>query len=161
MSRAWVVNASPLIALGAIGKIGLLPQLSGHLIVPAVVAEEVADGPPSDAALLWVAGEGRRYVHAERVLDPLVASWDLGPGETAVLSMCRDEPDREAILDDPPARRCAAALGIPVRGTLGVIILAKRKGLVARAEPLFEQLLAQGFRAGPALIQTALRLAGE
>ncbi|BAY88690.1 DUF3368 domain-containing protein [Tolypothrix sp. PCC 7601] len=51
-----------------------------------------------------------------------------------------------SILDDRAAKTAALALGIPVRGTLGVILLAKRESKLAAARPIFEQLVQVGFR---------------
>jgi len=34
------------------------------------------------------------------------------------------------IVDDLAARRCAVALGIPVRGTLGLVLTAKQRGTI-------------------------------
>ncbi|MCC5665502.1 DUF3368 domain-containing protein [Nostoc sp. CHAB 5784] len=48
---------------------------------------------------------------------------------------------------DRAAKTAALALEIPVRGTLGVILLAKREGKVEAAKPIFEQLIQVGFRA--------------
>jgi len=45
-----------------------------------------------------------------------IQSWDLGPGESAVLTWGYVHPSTEVIVDDLAARRCAVALGIPVRG---------------------------------------------
>ncbi len=59
-----------------------------------------------------------------------LAAWDLGLGESQVLSWIYQNPGYEAILDDRAAKNAAASLGIPVRGTLGVILLAKREGRV-------------------------------
>jgi predicted nucleic acid-binding protein len=96
----------------------------------------------------------------ERV-DPLVAAWDLGLGESHVLTLCRTLPDTEGILDDRAARNCAAVLGVHVRGTVALIVLAKRRGLIALARPVMDALLEQGIHLDPALIEAALRLADE
>ena len=50
MSRVWVVNASPLILLGTIGSIELLPHLCGELIIPQGVAQAIEQGPPCPSA---------------------------------------------------------------------------------------------------------------
>ena len=52
-------------------------------------------------------------------------------------------------------------LHIPVRGTLGVILLAKREGLIAQARPLFDLLIKAGLRITPQVLHAALHLVGE
>jgi predicted nucleic acid-binding protein len=78
-----------------------------------------------------------------------------------VLTWARAYPGYEAILDDRAARNCAIALGIPVRGTLGVIMLAKREGLLSHVQPIFARLQEASLRITPAVLDTALELAGE
>ena len=82
-------------------------------------------------------------------------------GESQVISWAYKNPGFEAILDDRAARKCALSLKIPVRGTVGVILLAKKDGRLAKATPLLNQLIQVGFRIDPELIRTALRLAKE
>lgn len=94
-------------------------------------------------------------------VDPVVAAWDLGLGESQVISWAYKNPGFEAILDDRAARKCALSLKIPVRGTLGVILLAKKDGRLAKAEPLLNQLVQIGFRLDPDLLRATLRLAKE
>jgi predicted nucleic acid-binding protein len=65
------------------------------------------------------------------------------------------------VLDDRAARNCAAALHIPVRGTLGIILLAKREGLIPHAKPVFDELLQAGLRIDPLTLAAALKLVGE
>jgi len=82
-------------------------------------------------------------------------------GESKVLTWAREYPGYEAILDDRAARNCAIALGIPLRGTLGVILLAKRERLLSHVQPVFARLQEAGLRIAPAVLDTALELAGE
>ncbi|WP_243147264.1 DUF3368 domain-containing protein [Scytonema sp. UIC 10036] len=94
-------------------------------------------------------------------IDPLVASWDLGLGESHVLSWGYNNPGYEAILDDRAAKNAALALKVPVRSTLGVILLAKQEGIVPAVKPIFEQLVQIGFRVSPQVLSAALRLVNE
>ena len=122
---------------------------------------ELRAGPPADSARAWIEGPGTGALTPVERVDPLVASWDLGLGETHVLTLCRTLPDAEAILDDRAARNCASALGVRVRGTVALIVLAKRRGAIAEAKPVLEALLDQGIRLDATVIEAALRLAGE
>jgi len=65
------------------------------------------------------------------------------------------------ILDESHARLVARRRGLPVTGTLGVLIAAKNAGLVALIKPLLAQLTAAGFYLTPQIITHALQLAGE
>jgi len=161
VSRKWVVNASPLILLGKIGHLDLLRALSFELVIPSGVAREVLEGPEDDPAGLWLRGDGATQVLEADPMDPLVAAWDLGVGESQVLTWAHTRAGYEAILDDGAARKCAESLNVPLRGTLSVLLLAKREGLVREARPLLEHLLEVGYRIDTAVVDTALRLTGE
>ena len=159
--RKWVVNASPLILLANVDRLPLLEALCTDIIIPAAVAQEIRAGPKRDAAQHWLEGQAQVYVRRPEGVDPVVAAWDLGAGESAVLTWARQHPEYEAILDDRAARDCATTLGLLVRGTLGVVLLARREGLIPRVEPVFQQLLGAGLRIAPDVLDMALKLAGE
>jgi len=90
-----------------------------------------------------------------------VASWDLGGGESSVLSWAAAHPGTITILDDYAARTCAETLGIPVVGSLGLALRAKIEGRVSEAQPLVEKLIRAGLYLSDALVRQALELVGE
>jgi predicted nucleic acid-binding protein len=94
-------------------------------------------------------------------VPPLIQAWDLGPGESAVLAWALAHPGALAVLDDLAARRCAAVLGVPVRGTLGLVILAKQRGLIPAARPVVEALRRGGLYLSDTVLNAALALVGE
>jgi predicted nucleic acid-binding protein len=159
--RHWVVNASPLIILGKIGQLSLLSRLAESLVVPAGVAHELVAGPENDPARQWIAGPGQAHVRNVGSVDPIVASWDLGRGESHVLPWAIRHPGSEVLLDDFAARKCAAALSIPLRGTLGVLLLAKRNGHWAELAPGIERILEAGLHISPEVLSALRNLAGE
>jgi len=161
VKNRWVVNASPLILLGKIGQLSLLTRLTDELIVPASVVREINLGPSSDPARKWLLGAGKRFVKADAPAETPLTLWDLGDGETAVLSWARGHSKFEALLDDRAARQCARAFGINYRGTLGVVLAAKAKKLIPAAKPLCDALIKAGYHINPATLRAALRLVGE
>lgn len=161
MPEAPVCNASPLIVLARARHLDLLPGVYGSVIVPDAVANEVLHGPAGDPVVtalqtaLWL----QRATIPE--VPPPVAAWDLGAGETEAVAWALRHPGCEVILDDRLGRRCARALGIPVRGTLGVVLLAKKRGIITAARPVVDALLGAGLFVSPDLREQALRLVGE
>lgn len=101
-----------------------------------------------------------RVVHVTG-LHPGVAAWDLGAGESEILSWIIAEPGAIAILDDRSARQCAATFGIRTRGTLGVLLDAKRAGLITTVGPLIDKLRGGGLYLSDTIIENALKIAGE
>lgn len=161
MSRRWVINASPLIILAKVAHISLISEMCEEVIVPAGVAQEIDQGPENDPARSWLNGEGSALIKREESIAPIVTAWDLGLGESQVLSLAYTNPGYEVIIDDRAARNCALSLRIPVRGTLGVILLAKKEGLVSKVSPILNQLLKAGLRIDHALLKAALQLVNE
>src|SRR5215510_3883449 len=95
-----VINASPLIVLFRVGQAELLGQLWHEVIVPGAVWTEVLAGGPQDAAAkgLPIAPWARRAEIA--MISPVIAAWDLGPGESEVLTFARTHPGYHAMVDD-------------------------------------------------------------
>ncbi len=152
----WVVNASPLITLEKIGCLGLLAQLAKEVILPSAVIAEVAAGPRP----LLPAQLGPHRLVTGTAVHPMVAAWDLGAGESEVVS-CAAASGAVAVIDDRAARNCAAALAIPTKGTLRVLLDAKSLGFVPAIRPLVDGLRSAGLFLSDALIEKALKSAGE
>jgi len=151
-----VVNSSPLISLFKSGQAGLLPDLFSSIFVPDAVWREVASKAHEDEA-----ARGLANAPWALRLDPLVLAWDAGPGETEVLSYARANPEVRAVVDDDYARRCARSLGVRTLGTCGVLILAKRRGVIDAVAPGLRALTDAGLWLSPSLIRSVLREAGE
>jgi predicted nucleic acid-binding protein len=155
--ETWVVNASPLIALDRIGRLGILSRLGAEVVITGGVLTEITRGPKSiDLSQL---GPHRRVTVADT--NRLVAAWDLGVGESEVLTWAVASTGAIAVLDDRAAHHCAMTLGVPTFGTLRVILRAKKLGLVPSAAHELEALRAAGLFLSPAVVAAALRLAGE
>jgi hypothetical protein len=156
-----ICNTSPLQYLYQLGLLHLLPALAGRVIVPSAVVDELAAGRalgvnlPDPTVLDWVTI--KRPASASAL--PLVT--DLGPGETEVLMLALELKDVVVVLDDALARRVAETLGIQLTGTLGLLLDAKRTGLVSAVKPLLDQLENLRFRLAPHTRAAVLKLAGE
>ena len=87
--------------------------------------------------------------------------WKLDRGEESVLTLALGSPGCEVVIDDLAGRKCAQAHGIPLLGTLGVVILAKRVGRITAARPVIEELRRAGLYVSEEVIAKALKPAGE
>jgi predicted nucleic acid-binding protein len=161
VSNPPVVNASPLIYLSHAGFIDLL-QVEGSMVrVPRTVSEEIFRRGPEDPTVSAL--KATSWLQEVEPVQPAskVLFWRLGPGETSVLSWALAHPGSTAIIDDLAARRCAEVLGIPFTGTLGLVLRAKRKGILPAARPAIEKLLAAGMYLSGKIIDQALALVDE
>ena len=95
----------------------------------------------------------------DRQLLPLVT--DLGDGEKEVLALGLETPDRLLVLDDRNARRYANAIGLDITGTLGILMLAKERGVLDAVRPALDRLQALLLRLGISTRLMFLDLAEE
>jgi predicted nucleic acid-binding protein len=156
-----VVNASPLIFLSRAGLIELLQLISPEIIVPETVASEIEVRGNSDPTAQALANNSWLVVTQTPPVPAQIQAWGLGPGESSVLAWAHAHPGSDAIIDDLAARRCAGALGIPVRGTLGLALIAKQRGQISSARQVLERLRQGGMYLSDAVMNQALALVSE
>jgi predicted nucleic acid-binding protein len=156
-----ICDTSPLQYLHQLELLHILPALSDGVIIPPAVVDELATGRdlgvnlPDPTELDWLTI--RRPASAAAL--PLVT--DLGPGETEVLMLALELPEVVAVLDDALARQVAETLNLRLTGTLGLLIDAKRAGLISAVRPLLDQLQALRFRLAIHTRIAVLKLADE
>jgi predicted nucleic acid-binding protein len=139
-----VFNASPIIVLAKADLLDRLLPLGNEIWIPQAVFHEVsAVKNPADPARKWLTDQSK-LIHDPTPISPFVMAWDLGDGESAVLSLTESLRDAFAVLDDQAARHCAQAMGLKSIGTLGLILLAKRKGLITSARKALNDVIDAG-----------------
>lgn len=156
----WIINASPLILLGKLGRIDLLESLAQQVIVPHAVFREVAAGATGDTAMEVALGWATPRVQDDILVPPSISAWDLGAGESQVLAHCLAGGHR-AVLDDGEARAAAKVHSVLLVGSLGIILRARKSGLIPAARPLVEKLIESGSYLAADLVRQALHKVGE
>ncbi len=152
MARA-VADTSPLIALNQIGQLDLLGNLFESVLMPPAVAAEalsVVERPS------WLVERA-----LSQALPADLAEAGLGPGESEAIALALEVCADRVLLDELPGRALAKHLDLPVIGTLGVLLLAKKRGLIKTIREPIEALRFGGFRATDDLYDEVLRRAGE
>lgn len=156
-----VCDTSALQYLHQLGKLELVDYLVDGVVVPPAVVQELEDGRDAGVDLPRVREiEWIEIRHPAGECDaPLVT--DMGPGETEVLMLTIEQSATVALLDDKLPRDVARRLGLKFTGTLGLLLDAKKSGLIAEVRPLLDGLDELGFHVSPQTRQTILRRAGE
>lgn len=155
-----VINASPLILLCNSDLELVLPRLFSEIVVPTAVWSEIRNGSHVDKAvqkipnLTWL-----KHVQTKSVDD--IVRWDLGVGETEVLSYAIQNKNFTPVLDDMLAKKCANSLGMHTLGTGSILIIAKQRGLINSVEQSLRHLQETGLWISEAIIQMLKRKAGE
>jgi predicted nucleic acid-binding protein len=155
-----VLNASPPILLARAGLEHLLLKLPEQVVVPRAVEIEIQAGPVGDLARQIL--NAGKFSIIEAPSREEILTWDLGGGETTVLSYALSNPGWVAVLDDRAARTCAKSYSIPCKGTLAVVILAKQAGVIDSAADAMRLVQAAGLRLDDAIVRQALKqIVGE
>ena len=154
MTEIWIANASPIIVLAKIEKLDLLLAGDRSLLIPEAVAREILEAPAQDPARrILESGWGSKPVSITP--HPDVLEWGLGAGESAVLSLAREQ-NGVALVDDRAARIACKALGITYIGTLGIVLRSRLKGQISSSVEILKALRQVGLHLDDHVIQTAL-----
>jgi predicted nucleic acid-binding protein len=156
-----IINASPLIFFSRSNHLQLLRAFADELWVPEPVANEVQRRGMRDVSARAIHDTEWLTVHPAATIPATIAAWRLGAGEESVLSLAAEHPGTEAIIDDLAGSRCADSLNIPVRGTLGIVLVAKGRGLIPKARPVIEEMMIAGLHLSRRVMDEALRRVDE
>ena len=144
MAKLPVIDTSPLIFLSKSGYLDLLQLISREIIVPKAVANEIEAYGINDITNQKVRETNWLIVRETPTLPNVIKNWNLGAGESEVLTWGYLHSGTEVIIDDLAARRCAKALKIPMRGTLGLVLIAKQRKEIPSARQVLEKLRLAG-----------------
>lgn len=149
-------NASTLIGLARIGKLPLLERLYSQVIIPEAVWREVSvEAKPGEEAIKKAPFVKMGKVEDEKAVKLLLGS--LGRGEAETLVLAKEINANLILMDEKKGRKAARGAGFKVMGILGLLVVAKRKGLVENIKPLIEKLNEEGFRLSKEVIYGTLK----
>jgi predicted nucleic acid-binding protein len=159
-----VADAGPLIGLARIGRLNLLRKLFGTIAIPPQVFQELklsSDRPGTKAILKaidsgWIKLEEIKNPQKARRLPLLV---DAGEADAILLAI--EQNARLLIIDDKRGRRTAKNLKLPVSGTGGVLIAAKKAGHLEKVTSVLGDLSKAGYHISPPLSKRIIELAGD
>jgi predicted nucleic acid-binding protein len=131
-----ISNSSPLMNLAAIGRLHLVQRKYGTVIVPeAVWREVVIDGKGKRGVEEIDSPSAKEWIKVQPVRDRAlvnVLAKDLDLGESEAITLALEHGADVILLDDKAARIIAATLGLNVIGVIGILIWARKQGLIER-----------------------------
>jgi len=154
-----IADTSALVAIATCDGLSWLDSLFKRLLVPsAVFNEAISEGKPQ--------AEKLRHYLADKVMDSqleafIIAAPGMGRGELEAMALYRKEQADRLLIDDLRARKVAQYNGIQVIGSVGILLMAKHKGLIKTIKPYLEQIQQSEVYLSHALIIQALKMAGE
>jgi predicted nucleic acid-binding protein len=156
-----VCNTSPLIFLSRIDRLPLLRVLGDKVLVPRAVLEEIGSRGAEDPTVRAVRAESWLRAEPTPVISAELESLDLGLGETAALAIAMSRRGAMVVIDDLLGRQAAEHFGIPVIGTMGVVVRAKRIGRIPSAREVLDDLVRGGMYLSRRILDQALAEIGE
>lgn len=157
-----VSNTTPILSLYKIGMIGLLQDIFGQVFVPTVVYDEIA-----------VLGKGKQgydvldrvdYIHVKKIQNSLAVNLlksQLDYGEAEAIVLAGELGADVLFLDEKKARKVAQANSQRVIGTIGILQVAKEKGLISGMRSALDDLIVNGIWVDRRLYQSVLETNGE
>jgi len=157
-----VINTGPLIALASCGRLSLFQGLFQSVLVPETVRHEFQHGSSKPAQEVsetelpdWM------EVRTPESPSSLLLSTYLDAGEADVISLAVERKIRWVAVDEKRGRRVARLFGLSVIGSVGILLRAKREGLIDAVRPSMETMKQAGIWMSAQLWERAIRAAGE
>ncbi len=154
-----IADTGPLIALSRVISLSVLPEIFGQVWLTQTVMAECTARPDRPDAVVILAAVKAGWLQVKPDIS-VSHDWDLDPGEASAIAAALATQAR-ILIDDRAGRRVAVDLGLRVIGALGVLMRAKRLGIVVKVRPLVEQLVASGYFLSGNIIEAALASVGE
>lgn len=160
--RRVIVNSTPLIALCNAGLLKLLKEIYGTITIPRAVFDEVTAKQDSACTQIkdnldWITVE-----EIKDIADRKMYKAKLHAGEVDVMILAQSDPTADlVIIDDNAAKKTAKYLGLTLTGTLGVLLKAKRCGVISSVKDAICKIQANGFYINDRIVKLVLEQAGE
>ena len=157
-----ISDSSPLIALAKIGRFELLRDLFKEIhISKAVHREVVIRGKEKTGEKEVTQGIKKGWIKVLEVREREPYALLLGEGEGETIALAKERRARLVIMDDRKGYILAKALGITVIGTLGVILLAYKSGMISNMKNELDNLRESGFWFSNRLYQELIKYESE
>jgi predicted nucleic acid-binding protein len=146
-----ISDTSCLILLEKLGKLELLKTVFGKLTITQIVADEFEKAIPE-----FIEIENPKDKNYQRILESFLDS-----GEASAIALALEKENPLLIIDDYKARREAKQLRIKYTGTLGILIVAKEKGLIDSVTEILDDIKKTDFRISERLVNEIILKSGE
>ncbi len=158
MVERIVLDTGPIVALARADALDVVGKLAIEFVAPIAVRDELDEGARQGhptLAVAWV-----RFVTLAAPISP-VALAELDQGEAAAIQLALEQQIGIVGIDERRGRRAAAAVGLRVTGTLGLLGRAKVHGIVPSVRPYVDRMHASSVWFDEELVRHFLASLGE
>lgn len=161
-----ICNTSPIIGLLSIKRLSLLWELFEEVIIPQAVYEELCvknENHGEEIQEIKTSVEQRKISVYQVENSQMVKAMygKLHYGELEVIVGAKELDINVAIIDEIAARKIAAEFLIDTIGIMGLLLMAKNRGIIKEIRPDIELLRKNGYRISDRLFEQILRKASE
>ena len=158
-----VSDATPIISLAKIGMLDILGSFFNEVLLPNAVFDEVCCNPnfASEAEAIQNCGHIRIESLCNEQPVRILRAAGLGLGESEAIALADSLVGSLLLIDERKGRQIALSMGIQVTGTLGILLQAKKHGLINEIKPYLDALLKENIRISDILYNSMLEQAGE
>lgn len=155
-----VVNSTPLIAFWTIARLDILRALFGEIVIPPAVREGFLS---AEKATRTKTLREEAWIRVIEIEDPnrAAAFAGLDTGEAQVLALAEEQKASLVLIDERKARHYVERSKLPLSGTLGVLLLAKKEKIISAVAPILKAIREAGLYLHDELIDQVLQMAGE
>ena len=131
-----VSDTTPISELAKVNHLDLLPKLFGKVTITQGVFDELQVGEHPAAKLV----QNLSWLEVATVDNQQVVK------ESEAIALAEEIGASQLLIDEKAARKVAMARKLPLIGTVGVLLLAKRRGVLASVKDVLDEMQAQGMR---------------
>ena len=135
MSKTIISDTSCFIVLSKIGQLEMLQQLFNNIVTTPEIADEFGESLPD-----WVEIVAVKDQYKQQLLEIQVDK-----GEASAMALALEVENPQLIIDDYKARKLAKTLHIDYTGTIGILILAKQRGIISAIKPVLKKIKETNF----------------
>ena len=161
MQRFVAADSSPLIGLASADALHLLRELFGTVTITRLVKDEITGGQGRPGAQELDAAMRQGWLRVAPAPPETWALTGVDAGEASTIALAAQHEGALVLIDDALGRAQAAALGLEMLDVAGILLAAKRAGLVRAVKPLVARLARRGFTIPDDARAALLRDAGE
>lgn len=159
MKNGLVISDSgPIFSLAIINKLEILDALFESIYIPNAVWVEITKDQTTES-YTRIAEFFKGRVQTISGFNDLTFIMDYGESEAVVLY--KELNADFLLIDDKKARAIAENFMIRCIGTVGLLSMAKEKGIIDELKPIFELLLKNKRYYSPALLNAILKMQNE
>lgn len=152
-----VSNSSPLIVFSKINRLSLLEEMFDEVYIPKAVSEEITKGRKGAEIVK------NKWIKIKEIKDRDFAKYlskMIGKGEAEAIILAKEHKSK-LLIDDAEGRKHAELLDLKFMGSLGLLKLAKKRGLIKSAGEIIEEMKSESFYVDEGLITALLENIGE